>query len=1207
VLSGFGAGRIRKTVALIVAPILAACLAYGGAAAQSPGNAQTVSAKTSSGAAPGASQAQPAAKPAPATMPRPATSGRPDLTKTPTLYVVGYAHLDTEWRWEYPQVISEYLAKTLHDNFALFEKYPHYIFNFTGANRYMMFKEYYPADYVKLKEYVAKGRWYPAGSSMEESDVNSPSAESIFRQILYGNEYFRHEFGKASAEYMLPDCFGFPASLPSILAHAGIKGFSTQKLTWGSNAEGGPGTTSEDTPVGIPFNVGWWQGPDGHGVIAAWNPGSYSADITYDISKSSTAPARDYVDWPHRIERNGEVSGLFTDYHYYGTGDTGGSPRENSVKLMEAIVTKGDASIPVYTPGGRGGGQGGQQTPPQMAPPVKVGDGPVHVVQSNADQMFLDIPPSYIAKMPKYSGDLELTNHSAGSLSSETIRKRWNRQNELLADAAERASVAAEWLGGRAYPMERMNRAWALVMGGQFHDIMAGTATPRSYEFSWNDDVLAMNQFADVLTSATEAISSGMDTRGSDVPIVVYNPLNIAREDVVEARVGAVIPHAMGGMPRGVQVIGPDGKIVPSQLVGDDPAVDKILFLAKMPSVGFSVYNVEGTGERNAPGGELKVTDRSLENARYRVTLNDDGDVSSIFDKKLNRELLSAPIRLAFISEHPHDWPAWNMDYADQTRAPRGYVEGPAQIRVVEKGPVRAAIEVERAGERSHFVQDIRLSAGDAGNRVEFSNVIDWLTQETALMAVFPLTASNPEATYNWDVGAVARGNDEPRNFEYPSHQWFDLTDGGAAYGVTILSDCKYASDKPDNKTLRLTLIYTPGLGEGNSRAYIDQISQDLGHHEFVFGLTGHSSDWREAGTDWQAYRLNQSLIAFVTKAHTGALGKSFSLLKTNNSRVRVLALKKAELSNEVIVRVVEMEGIPQANVRIGLAAPVASAREVNAQEQPLGAATVTNGELVTSLGAYQPRTFAVRLAAAMHSSAVTKSQPVKLTYDRAVSSKDGEKPAPGFDGAGHAIPAEMLPATLTYGAIQFKIAAGGAGNADAVTAKGQTINLPAGNFNRVYILAASTDGDQKATFAAGDMTAELTVQDWGGFIGQWDDRVWSRHQEPAPLNPNAPAPPPGTPPRMRTVMEYAGLNPGFIKRAPVAWFASHHHNPDGTNEPYSYSYLFAYTMDLPAGAKTITLPNNDKIRVMAISVADEAPSVWPANPLYDTLVRNGQ
>jgi len=112
------------------------------------------------------------------------TPTSPDLTKQPTLYNVGYAHLDTEWRWEYPQSIQEYLSKTMRNNFVLFEKYPHYIFNFTGANRYRLMKEYFPADFAKLKQYVAAGRWFPAGSSMEEGDVNSPSAESIIRQVL---------------------------------------------------------------------------------------------------------------------------------------------------------------------------------------------------------------------------------------------------------------------------------------------------------------------------------------------------------------------------------------------------------------------------------------------------------------------------------------------------------------------------------------------------------------------------------------------------------------------------------------------------------------------------------------------------------------------------------------------------------------------------------------------------------------------------------------------------------------------------------------------------------------------------------------------------------------------------------------------------------------------------------------------------------------
>src|SRR2546421_12849997 len=64
----------------------------------------------------------------------------PDLTRQPTLYVVGYAHLDTQWRWGDPKVIKKNLPDKLDKNFDFFEKNPHYIFNFYGANPYRMIK-----------------------------------------------------------------------------------------------------------------------------------------------------------------------------------------------------------------------------------------------------------------------------------------------------------------------------------------------------------------------------------------------------------------------------------------------------------------------------------------------------------------------------------------------------------------------------------------------------------------------------------------------------------------------------------------------------------------------------------------------------------------------------------------------------------------------------------------------------------------------------------------------------------------------------------------------------------------------------------------------------------------------------------------------------------------------------------------------------------
>ena len=179
------------------------------------------------------------------------TTVQPDLTTQPTLYVVGYAHLDTEWRWEYPQVINEYIRKTMEDNFKLFDKYPHYVFNFSGANRYRFMKEYFPQDFVKLKQYVDEGKWFPAGSSMEEGDVNAPSAEAIIRQILYGNEWFRKEFGKESAEYMLPDCFGFPSSLPTILADAA----SVSARAGGSNSLKIKRAVTDNAPSSAPSPI----------------------------------------------------------------------------------------------------------------------------------------------------------------------------------------------------------------------------------------------------------------------------------------------------------------------------------------------------------------------------------------------------------------------------------------------------------------------------------------------------------------------------------------------------------------------------------------------------------------------------------------------------------------------------------------------------------------------------------------------------------------------------------------------------------------------------------------------------------------------------------------------------------------------------------------------------------------------------------------
>ena len=191
-----------------------------------------------------------------------------DISKERVLYAVGYTHLDSEYEWDYKSTVSDYLKNTMEENFRLLDKYPDYVFNFTGSRRYQLMREYHPELFKKLKGYIAQGRWYVAGSSVEEAEVNISSSESVIRHVLYGNNFFRKEFNKESSDYMLPDCFGFVANLPSVLHHAGMIGFSTQKLTIPNLA----------TSVPLPFNVGVWNGPDGKGLVSVLDATDYDGD-----------------------------------------------------------------------------------------------------------------------------------------------------------------------------------------------------------------------------------------------------------------------------------------------------------------------------------------------------------------------------------------------------------------------------------------------------------------------------------------------------------------------------------------------------------------------------------------------------------------------------------------------------------------------------------------------------------------------------------------------------------------------------------------------------------------------------------------------------------------------------------------------------------------------------------------------------------------
>ena len=1058
----------------------------------------------------------------------------------PTLYVTATAHLDSQWNWTVQDTIRQFVPSTFYTNFRDLERYPNYTFSYEGVIHYMWFKEYHPEDWPTLQKYVASGRWRLAGSWINAVDTNVPSPESLMRQALYGKHFFRQEFGKVSDDVYLPDCFGFGFALPSIARHSGMSTFTTQKLTWGSS-------------VPIPFPIGWWKGVDGSEVFAQLNPGSYSTQVRSDISKD---PA-----WTKDLTRLGDGSQV--GYRLFGTGDVGGAPDDQSIERVTSAIAANAGTVTV------------KLTAPE--------------------QLAHDLTPAQKATLPVYEGELTMQTHGVGCYTSQAAMKNYNRRNEQLADAAERASVTAAWLAGLPYPVDRLREAWTRVLWHQFHDDLTGTCIPQAYQFSWNDELISMNQFSHVLTSATAAVAGALDTESEGIPLVVYNALSAARRDPVEATV-----EFSGAPPRAIRVIDRVAeRDVPAQVLGTEGTHARILFLGDVPAMSYKVFEVRAASAGlSASAGHLSVTPASLENERYTVKIDPNGDIASVIDREAGGELLAGPVRLEMRDDPSPDKPAWRILYSTVTAPVREFVGKPT-VKVLENGPVRVALEISRVAAGSTIVERVSLTQG--GDRVDVQNEIDWKSPNTLLKAAFPFVPSNPKATYDLGLGTIQRPNNTPAAYEVPAQQWADVTDVGGRLGAAVLNDSKYGWDKPADNILRLTLLHTP-----LPKASPYQSSNDLGHHRFAYAIAGHRGDWRDGRVPERAARLNQPLVAFQTTSHAGTRGRTVSLFSLDDTggQIAIIAIKRAEDSDEIVVRFQEKYGRIGRTRLTTSTGQIAAAREIDAAEEPVGPLSATNG-VTLDFTPYQPRTIAIRLAPASSSALPRSAVALDLPFNLDGMSTDGDWQDGDFDGKGHTISGDLLPRTLTLDGVSYTLGSSAKGAKNVLVPKGQTLALPAGTFDRLHVLASAVGGDVQAMFSLGGSARELTVQEWEGAIGQWDSRLKDLS---AMREPFVPASPRGVPsvegevrngmavqwdPQTFAVTSLDQLRPGFLKRDEVAWVGTHRHARSG-NQVYIMSYIFAYALDIPAGAHTVVLPSDDRLRIFAITVSQEPAPVRP-------------
>ncbi len=599
--------------------------------------------------------------------------------------------------------------------------------------------------------------------------------------------------------------------------------------------------------------VFWWEAPDGSRVLA-WNRGWYDAGISDRI-----------MDSPLDInQRYGVKDGMFV----HGLGDHGGG------------LTRQDITTAI----------GFQKR--DVFPTVK-----------------FDTTSDFYGLLEKSGKSFpvirdELNFEFQGCYTSHSDIKKWNRTLENLLPAAETFSSLAIPFGF-TYPGKDFATAWRNMCFNQFHDIFDGTAIHGSYDYSRKlfDKARGVGDVA--LARSLSTIMENVNTSGRGIPVVVFNPLSWARTDVVRM----AVPESLRGKAIGVR--DQHGAEVPAQVLGD-----QIVFVAKdVPSVGYKVFHIHDLQTRLASldiGGA-----GTIENEFFKVTLDDKtGAVSSIFDKKANREVLDGQgDQLQCMTETGGGWSAWNI--GDIAKAENAH---PVSCTMTSNGPI-SVIHVKHDYDKSSFIQDIVLYPGVP--RIDFRMTADWgqtAAGGTGLMlkVAFPVDVKDGKARFEIPFGSIER----PTNgAEVPAQKWIDISSGD--YGVSLLNDCKYGFDVKDN-TMRMTLIRTPDDPDPRS---------DFGRHEINYSLYPHAGDWKQADTVRRGYEFNNPLIPVVATGHAGKMPAEYSFLKVEPSNVIVTALKRAESGDGLILRYYECTGTP-GTATITLGTPATDAWKADLMER---------------------------------------------------------------------------------------------------------------------------------------------------------------------------------------------------------------------------------------------------------------------------------
>ncbi|MCM1545350.1 MAG: glycosyl hydrolase-related protein, partial [Ruminococcus sp.] len=864
-------------------------------------------------------------------------------------------------------------------------------------------------------------------------------------------------------------------------------------------------------------DIGLWYGVSGKPIFASLDAKSYCT--VYDKVRNNSSLTK-------KLNNNNKKFGLPWTFGYHGVGDIGGAPKEKSVATVQKEINSNDSSE-------------------------------IKVLSSSVCDFFDDmskLDPVDVNRLPKWNNELPMTNHGVGSYTARGFSKRCNRRNEELADMAERSAVIASNVCSFNYPTFELERSWKRLIAHTFHDDITGTSVQRAYQRSWNDYIMSANQFTNAYEGASAEIIRNMDTSWTKgVPVVINNSIEQNRIGVVDF----TIPSA--GY-KYIRVFDKSGAELPSQVNYCDDSVIKASVCVGVQSLGYKVVDVLYSFEPCTMNTGLRADKYMLENFKYIVTVNKKGDIASIIDKTLdNTELLEKPIRFELNKyEGNKEYPAWELTYNELSKYPWEFAEY-GTTEIVENGSARVTLKVRQYTDKSAFTYYVSLTSG--GQCVEVYNEIEWREFSRALHNGFYFTAKNNTAIFDLGLGAIPRKKANKNLYAVPAQKWVDISDANKGYGVSVFSDSKYGWIMKDESSLRMTVIHTP---KHYFRHDSVQGMLDFGHNRYSYAIYSHKGDYTNA-TQFNARAFNQPMAAFVTNNHPGPLGNDYSFGSINNSDVIIRAIKKAEDSNEVIVRVNEGANRPANGVELSLGKGILSAREVYASEEEIGPADVENGKLKFDLAPYEVKTFALTLAPCKVS-ALADQKTVDLPYNVDIVTFNNNRGAAKIPTINVSVPGEIFPKTIECGGVRFETGGTWASN-NAVICAGQKIKVTG---NRFYFIAASLYGDKGYNFDLGNSKTGIMVQSINERIGGWD--------------------------------LYELAETAFIKTDKLAWECTHTHADDKDNVA-SQLYFFMYEINTE-GVSEITLPDDSGLIILAATEVFDNRDVRLATQTYDRINR---